>query len=208
MSGPTPRPISQPGPRPTSSRRLHLGIFTTALENAERSSSPSRALDATAAFGSARTTTVQPSGRSVRRLRACHLKRRATACLVTEPPTPLPTVNPIRVAPGSPIPPGGGKTWTTTQGRDTFVPRLVVARKSVERVRRCADGSMPDGEPRLRWSCDPWLDDRRGSRGLRGYASASGSRASSPDGGCWAGRCASWSGSWANSWGSPITRRA
>ena len=206
MSDPTPRQISQPGPRPTSSRRLHLVIFTAALENAERSSSPSRALDATAALGSARTTTVQPSGRSVRRLRACHLKRRATTCLVTEPPTPLPTVNPIRVAPGSPIPPGGGKTWTTTQGRDTFVPRLVVARKSVERVRRCADGSMPDGEPRLRWSCDPWLDDRQGSRGLRGCASASGSRASSPDGGCWAGRCASWSGSWADCWGRRITR--
>ena len=206
MSGPRPIPLSLPGPRPTSSRRLHLDIFTAALENAERSSSPNRALDATADLGSARTTTVQPSGRSVRRLRACHRKRRATACLVTEPPTPLPTVNPIRVVLGSPIAPGGGMTWTTKQGRDTFVPRLVVARKSVERVRRCADGSMSAGEPRLRWSCDPWLDDRRGSRGLRGCASASGSRASSPDGGCWAGRCASWSGSWADGWGRRITR--
>lgn len=205
MSGPTSRPTSRPRTVRPSSRRLHLCIFAAALAKADRSSSPSLALDTEAAFGSARTTTVQPSGRRVRRLRACHRRRRATACRITDPPTPLPTVNPIRVGNESTRELGAGITWTMKQGRDTLVPRLVVARKSVERVSRCADGSMPDGNPRLRWSCDPWLVDQQESRGLRVCAFATGSRASSPDGGCWAGRCASWSDSWTAGWGRRVT---
>ncbi len=182
-----------------------MGNFDAALEKAERSSSPSLALDADAALGSARTTTVQPFGTRSSTPRACHRRRRATACRTTEPPIPLPTVNPMRVGLSSSDPSIGRITYTTKQGRDTFVPRLVVARKSVDRVRRCADGSMPASDPRLRWSRGPWLDDRQESRGLRAFASAAGSRASSPDGGYWAGRCASWSGSWANGRGRLIT---
>jgi hypothetical protein len=42
----------------------------------------------------------------------------------------------------------------------------------------------------------PWSGARRGWTDRRAYASEAGSRGSSPDDGCWAGRCASWSGSW------------
>ena len=66
--------------------------------------------------------------------------------------------------------------------------------------------AWPRAEPTRRCGCDPWLGGQRESPGLHACACAAGNRASSPDGGCWAGRCASWSGSWANGWGSPITR--
>ncbi len=65
--------------------------------SADSSSRPRVALEADAAPGSARTTIVLPLGTIPSRPRISALRRRDTLCRTTDPPTPLPTVNPIRV---------------------------------------------------------------------------------------------------------------
>lgn len=109
---------------------------------------------------------------------------------VTAFPTCLPTTNATRV--GSPDERALKRPWARTVRDPARRPRLMVVRMSSLVRRRWAALSTarparlrPTG---VRGPCD---DDRRGSRGRRGYAYAGGSRACGPGGGCSAGRCAS-----------------
>ena len=83
-----------------------------------------------------------------------------------------------------------------SRGRPARRPRRTTSVKSVERVSRADRGSTaPAGGATAttvrptarRGPCD---GERRGWPDRRGCACAAGSRASSPDGGCWAGRSA------------------
>jgi hypothetical protein len=118
----------------------HRESFVAALASAETSSSPSKRLDAVAAGGSARTTTVLPLGSAPSRPRICDRRRRATRWRTTEPPTPLPTDSPTRV--NSAEFAGGGITWMTRHDLDTRMPRRDTDWKSVDLRSRFSLASM------------------------------------------------------------------
>ena len=106
-------------------------------DSAESTSRPSSALEAAAAWGSARTTTSAPAGiRSSRARRRCR-SRRCTRCRTTAPPTARLTTKPTRA---SSRPPGRAKC-TTRVPRATRCPRRTAVTKSSRRVSRAAAGS-------------------------------------------------------------------
>jgi len=133
---------------------------------------------------------------------------RRTRFRTTAPPTTLLTTNPARTgaAAGTGVRPEAGAAvgtavtvrsrswskWTTRRVRPARRPRRTAAAKSVRRRNRDADGntSGPGFGVRPKGPCGPFGDGQRGWRGRRAYASATGTRGSSRDGGCSAGTCA------------------
>lgn len=111
--------------------------------SADSSSRPKAALEAKAAPGSARTTIVLPVGTNPSRPRICALRRRDTLCRTTDPPTPLPTINPIRVSEAEPL--RGSATCTTSSDRAARTPRRVVSGKSEDLRSRLPRRSMTCG---------------------------------------------------------------
>lgn len=127
---------------------------------AEEICSRSSRTEASAAGGSARTTTRDPAGSSERSGRTASRSRRLTRCRVTEFPTALPTVNPTRARSGD----GAcapGEQWTTTAERPARSPERVVDRKSAERRSRWPAGSTV-GPWRLGREADAALGAPRG----------------------------------------------
>ena len=110
-------------------------------------SSPSSADVASAAGGSALTTTMAPGGSSPRRGASRWRSRRLTRWRTTEPPTALLTTNPARGAPPS----AGQCMWTTSLDRPLRHPRRRTATNSSRRVSRNPAGSTgpagSGGEP-------------------------------------------------------------
>jgi len=106
-------------------------------DSAESTSGPSSALEAAAAWGSARTTTSAPAGiRSSRARRRCR-SRRCTRCRTTAPPTARLTTKPTRASSRAP----GRAKCTTRVPRATRCPRRTAVTKSSRRVSRAAAGS-------------------------------------------------------------------
>lgn len=135
--------------------RRSRGDLATAM--AASRSVASRGYDACAAAGSARTTRVLPSGRSVNRSRTSARSRRRTRLRVTALPTALDTTKPARDGTddcsallsrtgsgevgvlGSTV--AGTVRWTTTAPRPARRPPRTAAAKSVLRRSRCAAAS-------------------------------------------------------------------
>lgn len=111
--------------------------------SADSSSRPRVALEADAAPGSARTTTVLPLGTKPIRPCICALRRRDTLWRTTDPPTPLPTDRPTRVSDLEPA--LGRATCTTSRDLAARTPRRVVSGKSRDLRSLFPLGSMTVG---------------------------------------------------------------
>jgi hypothetical protein len=115
--------------------------------------------------------------------------RLLTRCRTTAPPTERETTMPIRG--WSPVP--RARQWTTRWSPRTRRPRPTVRRKSALRRSRWRAGSTIDSRRRVvrrTAQSDPCACGPRGSRGRLASACVGGSRASSRDAGCSAGRFA------------------
>jgi len=120
-----------------------------APRSARSRSLPSRRESASAAAGSARTTTSVPAGRPSSRGRMRWRSRRVTRWRTTEPPTALLTTNPARARAAVDASclewlTEGSNTCTTTRLRRALRPVRITVAKSSPRVSRAAGGSTAD----------------------------------------------------------------
>ena len=146
----------------------------------------------------------RPAGSRCSSSRTTARSRRVTRWRTTELPTDLPTTKPARApaggASGDAEPPpvllGPFGEEVEHHGRPPGTPAGPDDRGE---LRTPAQARLRGQHVRRRASRDPCADDRRGSTGPRGCASAAGSRGSWTDGGCSAGTCAC-------SRGTPTTR--
>jgi hypothetical protein len=185
------RPDQQAGDPGHRRRRGARAAVSAASRSAPRVSAV-----AVAEAGRARTTTVAPDGRSASRGRTRCRSRRRTRLRTTALPTALDTTKPARAVEAS----AGSSICrcTTKVPRPTRRPPRNAAVKSLLFRNRCAAASTttwafwdgPSVSLRLTACRDPWSGGWRGSNGRHGCACAAGSRGSSRDGGCSAGRCA------------------
>jgi hypothetical protein len=168
--------------------------FRAAVRAAARSL-PRVGKDASAAAGRARTTSVEPAGRSASSGRTRCRRRRRTLLRTTAFPTALDTTKPARAVEACA---GSSRSrWTTTVPRPARRPPRIAAAKSVLRRSRCAAASTitwafrPDRRRLRPTACrDPWCGGQKGWHARPGCACAAGSRGSWHAGGCSAGRCA------------------